>query len=843
MKYHRPIFAIFVQAALLPVCVGLNLSAAIKDPDSLASMEDVAQIPAGQAFRLDREGGKFTFGNPESIFVDCKETGDITFDISNNKMLGNMGLSGQLKYLTVYRDSYRACSNPKGFNGVWTAKDLSNFGPYNFGLEIGRGNGTETINLDEKLDWDFRLSLLDNIFPFAELKDPKGRFTVQLLAFAPVSADGSQRPRGFVYHLWLKNTGAALLEGRVQLPKLFAGNRGEGNWARKELYEFEFGLADNGASTQSRVDQLLAEAAANQKPLAPASARSQALREITQNGLPFSLKPGETLSVPYVLYMPADNALEEINTRGELAWFNDTWRYNRSLLGRVTTPSRPWLGELYERQLLQALQSLTISESGRLSGSNWGSYPATRQTWAKDCFYSALPLVALDPMLARPIIQWFHENGVRHPGNIVEGGLNHSISLTVSSLMLAGDYYEHTGDASLFRDNPGWRKDWEERLDGLQTSRAFPDIELYPTRFISDGELKGDFHCGSNIAVWHALKSFSRLLAEVYQDPAAAKRYADRARRMKEDILKYCVINGRFGKQFIEGINRDGTVPTMTSDGEESETTLIPYYGFLPNDDATYLNYMRFSMSPENIQYTPQTRSINWGKNVPSTAPGYNKGLCAGITSAELFGEHGYYSEIRRVLEADGSMWWWPVKLVKNDGSGAEARVEAGKVDGAGKPADSTELTVPKRGPGKAGWFAGVHSLLFRSRFAGLEYDAPSHTLNWQPLPAFGDFAWQDLPFGHERFSVRLAWSEDKPHAVLKNPNKMSVNVRLTLPAKSGQWMLNDAPLTAKAAESFGAPGQTVEFQMAPGTTADVSVTPDGKSKDPSKAAPLPKPL
>jgi len=340
------------------------------------------------------------------------------------------------------------------------------------------------------------------------------------------------RPDALIYHLWLENTGNKPLAGKAKLPDLF-GKRPDGNWAWKEPYEFEIGCADGTKLTAENL----------------------------KTGLPFSLKPGEKLSAPLVLYMPGSPALEDIQRRGELTWFNDTWRYQRSVLGRLRIPSHPWLAEFHERQVLQALGSLALGPTGKLAGSNWGTYPANRQSWAKDCFYSALPIVSIDPHLAAPIIEWFHENGIRHPGTIVEGGLNHSISLTISSLMLAGIYYQHTADAEFFRTRPTLRTEWEKRLDGLEASRKFSDIHLYPTRFISDGVLEGDFHCGSNIAVWYALKSFSRLLAEAYNDPAAAKRYADRANDVFSDILKYTVIQGKLGPQFIEGINQRRQCP------------------------------------------------------------------------------------------------------------------------------------------------------------------------------------------------------------------------------------------------------------------------------------------
>jgi hypothetical protein len=56
--------------------------------------------------------------------------------------------------------------------------------------------------------------------------------------------------------------------------------------------------------------------------------------------------------------------------------------------------------------------------------------------------------------------------------------------------------------------------------------------------------------------------------------------------------------------------------------------------------------------------------------------------------------------------------------------------------------------------PGKAGWFAGVHSVLFVDRFLGLRYDAPKQTLRFAPHPAIGGFSWTDFPMGRDRFSV-----------------------------------------------------------------------------------------
>jgi hypothetical protein len=149
-------------------------------PEKLARMEEIAAMPTGRFFRIDRTDGIIQFGDKESIFPSCAKPSELTFDVSNLRALGSMGELGQLKTLTIYRDSYRHCANPnRGFPGVWMAKDLSSYGPYFFTLDLkGKNGASESIALNEKLPWDYSITLLDNIFPKAEIKDPKGQRAV-----------------------------------------------------------------------------------------------------------------------------------------------------------------------------------------------------------------------------------------------------------------------------------------------------------------------------------------------------------------------------------------------------------------------------------------------------------------------------------------------------------------------------------------------------------------------------------------------------------------------------------------------------------------------------------------
>jgi hypothetical protein len=674
------------------------------------TIRDMLIQPWGKLFWIERKGGKYRMGDPSSKYDGNLNFEDLTFDISNNKVLANVGIQGLIKNLTIYRDSYRVSTSPGNLPGVWMAKDNSSFGPYSFKIHI-EGNSYDLANVD----WDFRTGLLDNIFPITELRDPQGRFLVRLLTFTPVSADGSERIRGVVYGLQLENISREHLAGSVELPEMFANQRQDFSkhpihmW---EPFEFEFGIGD-----------------------------SKSFQRETK----FQLAPGEQTWVPLILYMAGDSTVEEVNQKGTAAWLAESWTYYRRLLGRLEISGDGYLAEFFERQLLQAFSSIAMSASGKLAGTNWGSYPATREIWMKDAYYSCLPIAMLDPSLAKPILFWFTEFGIRQKGSILQGGINHSLSLSVASLVLGGMYYDLTGDKAFFLAHPEFKKNWDSLVTQMIASRTDVNIWLFPSRFISDGALEGDYHTGTNVVVWRALMAYSRLLAEVFGDARGGQQYAEIADMVHAAILAKTVIEGPYGRQFIEGVDQNGTPPRLISDGEESDTTLIPFYGFLPCDNDIYLHYMRFSMSEHNQAYQPLVRAITWAGSpatpltdrVPATAPGYMKGIALGNDGNELFGEHGYYSEVRCVTDADGSVFWWPFGWNSNP------------------PVWDYDHPVRRSIPGKAGWFAGVHSMVFMSRFLGVDYNAPEGKLRFTPSPLLGNrFQWSGFPLGNDRFSV-----------------------------------------------------------------------------------------
>ncbi len=204
--------------------------------------------PRGAMFPMERTGGGLHQGDAYSHFSGSRDFEHLTFDTGNNKPLVNMGPQGEIKFLTIYRDSYRGASHPRGWSGVWTGKDSSSYGPYSFRLQFGCADAP-VIDF-AKVGWDYKTGFLDNVLPVSELTSPARGYTVRLMAYAPVSADGSRRLLGVIYALQLTNHGPGRLRAKVLLPALWEGgqnqNQAKLRWNRFDPFEFEMGLADVG---------------------------------------------------------------------------------------------------------------------------------------------------------------------------------------------------------------------------------------------------------------------------------------------------------------------------------------------------------------------------------------------------------------------------------------------------------------------------------------------------------------------------------------------------------------------------------------------------------------------
>ncbi|GJM78861.1 hypothetical protein HMSSN139_13570 [Paenibacillus sp. HMSSN-139] len=371
---------------------------------SFKSISEALALPRSRFFGVVYENGRYAANDEVSFFGLKLPDPELTFDISNNKTLVNVNMNGSIKYVTVYNGQYASDNIP----GVWMCKDFRKTGPYAFGLKLGE----QRVDLGQD-DLPYATSLLDNLFPVTEFRF--GDVQATLLVYSPISADGAVRLRGTVYGLHVENRSGQAIHGEVRLP-------------RPDTEEDSlFSGPDVCIYPVEREDWYAASGAVS-----------------------FRLDPGHDVWIPVVICPPGDETPRLVNEKGTLYWLNETWAYYRGMLGRLEMKDDPFAAEFYERAMLQSLGSIAMDRQGAVVGSNWGTYPTTEFTWNKDMYYSFLPFHTAEPELFKLGALWFLEHGVRPVGNRYPGGISHSLSNSLSSVVMAGLYYRSTGDKRFF---------------------------------------------------------------------------------------------------------------------------------------------------------------------------------------------------------------------------------------------------------------------------------------------------------------------------------------------------------------------------------------------------------
>lgn len=729
------------------------------------NVKEALAEPKSRYFGVTYQNGTYTAKDDKSFFGRKLPDPELTFDIANNKTLVNVSINGSIKYVSIYHGNYYSDNIP----GVWMCKDFKRTGPFSFKLNLD----DELIDLDVA-DIPYSTSLLGNLFPVTEFQFEKVKAT--LVTYTPVSADGTIRLRGVVYGLQLENQSNVIVRGDILLPTL-----------------------------DTTPDQLFAGAELCVHP---------ADREEKSGAVSFELSPGQSIWVPAVLYPPGERTLEIVDEKGSLYWLNETWAYFKGMTGRLQMEDDPFTAEFFERAVYQCFGSIGMDGSGAIVGSNWGTYPTTEFVWNKDMYYSFLPLYMMEPELFKQGMLWFLNHGVRPFGNRYEGGVTHSLSNSLSSVVMAGLYYQSTGDKDLFLQNPEIDRKLRVVMEETLRSRKPDDPWLFPSVWLSDAYSLGDYHTGSNVIAWAAFEHYARVVDEVLGDNEAALRYRDIAKRIKEDLERHHTTEGPFGPQYAEGISmnqpdklkddaekyegayhdlgmqfignltKNGQINLLHHDGEESDTILMPLYGYTTYRNPTYHNYMRFSLSPANPTYNPESRGIQWGDHSACTFPGYMSGMGMISDAASMSGDAGYFTEIRRLTDADGSLWWWPY----NNGA------PYGDV-------------VRHNTCGKCGWASGVFAGMFVSQILGLTYDAPAKCLHFRPFSPTSSFDWDCFTLGSQTFSVsyrkndlaiNTAVSNLGSHVVtamiellIDNPGDLETEVNgepATLVEHAGEW-------------------------------------------------------
>ena len=107
----------------------------------------------------------------------------------------------------------------------------------------------------------------------------------------------------------------------------------------------------------------------------------------------------------------------------------------------------------------------------------------------------------------------------------------------------------------------------------------------------------------------------------------------------------------------------EGEICLRMHDGEESDTTLMKYYKYQSEEQDTLKQYGQFTGSRENPTYSELSRGIKWGNQSGATFPGYISILNGAAEKESWSGDEGRFRELERLIDLDGSWWWWPYKI------------------------------------------------------------------------------------------------------------------------------------------------------------------------------------
>ena len=699
---------------------------------SFKSIKEALDQPLDAYFWIGRNGEQYSTGHTESHYVNNTDRGGVTFDVSNHQILLNMHLNGTMQFADS-RPTYRWDFIPGG----WKRFDVRKSPPVHFALEMGGSN----YNLNE-VDWPFKTGYLGGFFPLTEYTH-EGT-VVRILSFAPISSDGNDRPRAAVYGIMLENNSERRIGGKIKVPDFSRKVCGGTDWLTQRF------------ATMFRTDCETGKFDAE---------------------VPFELEPGQNVWVPYIVMPPGeDEGYEAVNPLGSLHWLNETWSFFDRMTGHIDMPDDPLTAAMLRRHIMFNFNTVAVDSSGGIAGVMFGSVIGDGSVNNLDSYYPFVPLSMFSPSVIKEAIPWFFEFGVRPVGHRFKDGVSHSLQNSLSSVMLAGLYYQHTGDKAYFLEHKFIKDEMVKLLDSVVESRHDKDIWLFPSRFLSDGYSLGDYHTGSNMAAWFAFKNGARILGDVYGDHEKAAYYLSVSEKIKACLDRLCVVDGSFGPQYNEGGNREGREPLfLMHDGEAMGPTLAPFYGYLSYDDSRYQNFNRFAMTPHNPAYCEATRGLVWEKYPAGHTPvgehvanatfsGYITGLASCADREAMSGPDGRLTQIKRLTDLNGAFWWWPYHV------------------GKGENVQRFYGSIAQSGFAEAGYVT-----LMVSEYIGVKYDAPSQSLSFRPFLVSDNFSWKGLRLGNSFFDISFRNQDGKIEATVKNLNNHAVNVRIELVPGKGQ--------------------------------------------------------
>lgn len=475
--------------------------------------------------------------------------------------------------------------------------------------------------------------------------------------------------------------------------------------------------------------------------------------------VPFSLSPGEEKTIVCrIAVSPEKQGLSEamaaLLRHDPLEWINITTNFWKSRLGyldlRLDAPEE--MTEAYAgfqiRNFFDNFNCLQTDANGRLLV-HWQGAPSHNigRFWGIDIEPTVNSLLYALPELGPVALRYIADH------NEPEFSMysDHSIPIRAALLIIAGKYLELTGDVQFFRNETHVMNAIHKTFERILAAKH-DRLDLFSSRYSSDGIVFHRYDVGTNVKVWLALGGYQRIL-NALGEPCRVDLNELRE-HLRRDLFRELVEEGPFGPQFIGGKTFDEDRSfyfrddLFYYDGEDSTSCMMPIYGFCSFDDPAWQNYHRFARSLFCSNYDPEMHALRWffyGGAVDGTA--YVSALGGSVTREEM--RTALKHLIQCDLDVTGSLFWWPKGI-------------------------NRRRCIARCSQGQGSWMIqGIEQWL------GLHYDALDRMLTVCPRGLATACHWSGMHIGKGWFDIDWSETNDVFRLAVRNRCKDMIHLRV----------------------------------------------------------------
>ena len=699
------------------------------------------------------------------------------FTQSNARVLIGQSANGSMRMLALPTQVYPAPTGTEEFGlgpGMYHHFDVVMYAGdlhYQIALE-----GRKVIDLSEN-QRENRTYYADHYLPLTRAAEPD--LEIHLVSVAPVAPDASRAalapaplpgPAGCLYLLHLKNTGCQTLQGKVLLnaSDLLVGHYEDAEDSVRSLNRPDISIRQHTLILSRPYGAVGIHL--HEGKWVHSAQTFQAERAVR-------LAPGEEMLIETHLavgaaYSDIMPTIYALHLHPALEWLNRTSAFWQERLGRLTVRAHgaeeeaQVINETYIRAVLDNFNCLQTDAQGNLIA-HWQGAPSHGYgtVWGIDVEPTALSVVHACPEITLQTMLFFLTRS-----RVPLGPPDHSVPILVAPLVLAREWLMVSGDTGFLQSHPEVTDGLKGILDELLTLKA-PSVDLFPSRFSSDGPVGRRYDFGTNAKARYAFDSLAYILRQLGRE-ADAEPYAQVAQAIHLAVEEHMLVDGPFGRQISGGTNL-GEDPGefylpegwLYYDGEDTSSMLAAVYGLCDLDWEPWINYHRYARSLACYHFDPEFGVLNWFPRedycvVDGTA--FFSRLGGSVTQEEMKEAIAVMRECG-IDDVTGSVFWWP--------HGVEYK---------------RSLTRCSQGQGAWAW-------QYVQQWLGIRIDRAAATITIAPAGLLTGYDWQGFRSGSTQFDI--AWEETSTHSYLRIRND------------------NDAPWKIQA--GFRQPGCGATAQMA----------------------------